>query len=25
VATLSAYRHFGIVAPAAPKDLLSDS
>jgi Holliday junction DNA helicase RuvB len=25
VATLAAYRHFGIVAPAAPKDLLSDS
>jgi holliday junction DNA helicase RuvB len=25
VATLSAYRHFGIVAPSAPRDLLSDS
>src|SRR5688500_15632197 len=25
VATLSAYRHFGIMAPAAPRDLLSDS
>ncbi|HZQ72493.1 MAG TPA: Holliday junction branch migration DNA helicase RuvB [Burkholderiales bacterium] len=25
MATLSAYRHFGIVAPAAAKDLLSDS
>jgi Holliday junction DNA helicase RuvB len=25
VATLAAYRHFGIVAPSAPKDLLSDS
>ncbi|HEX2198853.1 MAG TPA: Holliday junction branch migration DNA helicase RuvB [Burkholderiales bacterium] len=25
VATLSTYRHFGIVAPAASKDLLSDS
>jgi holliday junction DNA helicase RuvB len=25
VATLSAYRHFGIVAPAAGRDLLSDS
>jgi Holliday junction DNA helicase RuvB len=25
VATLSAYRHFGIVAPAAARDLLSDS
>ena len=25
VATLSAYRHFGIVAPAAPRDLLSDA
>jgi holliday junction DNA helicase RuvB len=24
VATLSAYRHFGIVAPSAPRDLLSD-
>jgi Holliday junction DNA helicase RuvB len=25
VATLAAYRHFGIVAPSAPRDLLSDS
>jgi Holliday junction DNA helicase RuvB len=25
VATLSAYRHFGIMAPAAPRDLLSDA
>jgi len=25
VATLSAYRHFGIVAPSAPRDLLSDT
>jgi Holliday junction DNA helicase RuvB len=25
IATLSAYRHFGIVAPAAVKDLLSDA
>jgi holliday junction DNA helicase RuvB len=25
IATLSAYRHFGIVAPSAPRDLLSDS
>jgi Holliday junction DNA helicase RuvB len=25
IATLSAYRHFGIVAPAAAKDLLSDT
>ena len=25
VATLSAYRHFGMVAPAAPRDLLSDT
>jgi Holliday junction DNA helicase RuvB len=25
VASLAAYRHFGIVAPSAPKDLLSDS
>jgi Holliday junction DNA helicase RuvB len=25
IATLAAYRHFGIVAPAAPRDLLSDS
>ena len=25
VATLSAYRHFGIVSPAAPRDLLSDT
>jgi Holliday junction DNA helicase RuvB len=25
MATLSTYRHFGIVAPAAAKDLLSDS
>ena len=25
VATLTAYRHFGIVAPNAPRDLLSDS
>jgi len=25
IATLSAYRHFGIVAPAAVKDLLSDT
>jgi Holliday junction DNA helicase RuvB len=25
VATLSAYRHFGLVAPSAPRDLLSDS
>src|SRR5882672_2229371 len=25
MATLSAYRHFGIVAPSAPRDLLSDS
>jgi hypothetical protein len=25
MATLSAYRHFGIVSPAASKDLLSDS
>ncbi len=25
VATLSAYRHFGIVAPTAPRDLLSDT
>ena len=25
VATLSAYRHFGIVAPSAPRDLLSDN
>jgi Holliday junction DNA helicase RuvB len=25
IATLSAYRHFGIVAPSAAKDLLSDS
>ena len=25
MATLAAYRHFGIVAPAAAKDLLSDS
>jgi len=25
VATLSAYRHFGIVTPAAPRDLLSDT
>jgi Holliday junction DNA helicase RuvB len=24
IATLSAYRHFGIVAPAAARDLLSD-
>src|SRR3989475_3068371 len=24
IATLSAYRHFGIVAPSAPRDLLSD-
>jgi holliday junction DNA helicase RuvB len=24
VATLGAYRHFGLAAPAAPKDLLSD-
>src|SRR5687768_16420014 len=24
MATLSAYRHFGLVAPSAPKDLLSD-
>jgi holliday junction DNA helicase RuvB len=25
MATLTAYRHFGIVAPSAPRDLLSDS
>jgi Holliday junction DNA helicase RuvB len=25
VATLSAYRHFGLVAPSAPRDLLSDT
>jgi Holliday junction DNA helicase RuvB len=25
MATLTAYRHFGIVAPSAPKDLLSDA
>ena len=25
VATLSAYRHFGIVAPSSPRDLLSDN
>ena len=25
IATLSAYRHFGIVAPSAVKDLLSDT
>jgi Holliday junction DNA helicase RuvB len=25
VATLAAYRHFGIVAPSAARDLLSDS
>jgi Holliday junction DNA helicase RuvB len=25
IATLSAYRHFGIVAPSAPRDLLSDT
>jgi Holliday junction DNA helicase RuvB len=25
MATLAAYRHFGIAAPAAPRDLLSDS
>jgi Holliday junction DNA helicase RuvB len=25
IATLLAYRHFGIVAPAAVKDLLSDA
>jgi len=25
MATLAAYRHFGIVAPSAPRDLLSDS
>ena len=25
IATLSAYRHFGLVAPAAAKDLLSDA
>ena len=25
MATLTAYRHFGIVAPAASRDLLSDS
>jgi Holliday junction DNA helicase RuvB len=25
MATLTAYRHFGIAAPAAPRDLLSDN